>query len=336
MRTCRFKQWAAPVKALLAAVFLTATGFAATLTAYASESGGPGVSAMPIFAGPVAFVDANGNAVSGAVEKGISVSKYQNRASESQGGINWQQVRASGVSFAMVRLGYLNDLDPYFQQNMTEASAAGLKTGVFFYTQALNEETAAQEAEFVLSQIRDYPVSYPVAYDVESQYLLDNGLTREQITSHARIFCDIIRQAGYRPMVYTNKNWLDNYLDVTKLTAASGEPYDIWYARYGSDSTCPNRTVWQYTDAGTVDGIAGNVALEYSFVDYGALIPAEGWRLADNTWYYAKDYRIQTGWLTLGDKTYYLEPDGKMVCDTVKNIDGTDYAFDGNGALVTG
>ncbi len=335
MRKCGWGRKNSGKTAALAAL-ITAVSLAAPLTAWADGPGGPGISTMPMFSGPVAFVDGSGNVVEGAVAKGISVSKYQNRASESQGGIDWQQVRNSGVSFAMVRLGYLNDLDPYFQQNMTGASAAGIKTGVFFYTQALTDEAVAEEANFVLSQIKDYPISYPVAYDVESQYLLDNGLTREQITSHAKIFCDIIRQAGYRPMVYTNKNWLDSYLDVSKLVSDSGEPYDIWFARYGSDSTCPNRTIWQCTDSGTVNGIAGNVAIEYAFVDYGALIPAEGWKLADNTWYYVKDYRIKTGWLTLGDKTYYLEPDGKMACGVTKNIDGADYTFDGSGALITG
>ena len=117
------------------------------------------------------FIRANGTAVEGALAKGVTISKYQNKAGE----IDWNQVRGDGVTFAMVRLGYLNDLDPYFAANMQAASAHGIRTGVFFYTQALDEETAKQEARFVLEQIKDYPVSYPVAYDVESQYLLDMG-----------------------------------------------------------------------------------------------------------------------------------------------------------------
>ena len=100
------------------------------------------------------------------------------------------------------------DMDPYYSMNMQGASENGIKTGVFFYTQALDTQSAIDEANYVLKMVRDYPVSYPIAYDVESQHLLDNGLTKQQITDNINAFCKVISDAGYRPVVYANNEWL--------------------------------------------------------------------------------------------------------------------------------
>ena len=108
------------------------------------------------------YVDASGTPIEGAVAKGITVTKYQNRANR-ENGIDWGKVAADGIGFAMIRIGYYKDKDPYFDRNITEAAAHGIKTGVFFYTQALDAQTAADEAEYVLQVIKDFPVSYPVA-----------------------------------------------------------------------------------------------------------------------------------------------------------------------------
>ena len=284
--------------------------------------------------GPGTNVDAYGNPVSGVVEKGITVSKYQNRASESQGGIDWAKAKKGGVGFAMVRLGYHNDLDPYFHQNMQDAQEAGIKTGIFFYTQALDVQTAVDEANFVLSQIKDCSISYPVAYDVESNLILEKGLTRQQITDQIKAFCQVIADAGYRPIVYANNEWLNSHIDSSQLVDNSGNPFDIWYARYGTVNEYPNRTIWQCTDSGTVSGIEGNVTIEYSFVDYSSLIPADGWKTVGNDWYYVKNYKNQTGWQKVGEVWYYLGADGKMVHDVTVNIDGVDYTFGSDGSLV--
>lgn len=280
------------------------------------------------------YTDTQGNVVPGVLAKGITVSKYQNRASESQGGIDWQKAKASGVSFAMVRLGYLNDPDPYYHENMVNAQEAGVKTGVFFYTQALDTATAVEEANFVVSKLGEYTVTYPVAYDLESQYLLDAGLTRQQITDQAIAFCQVIAQAGYQPMIYANQEWLDNHIDTSRLKDESGQPYHIWYARYGTTHQYPNRTIWQCTDSGQVDGIAGNVAIEYAFTDYGALTDSDGWYQVGEGWYGVIDRKYQTGWVQIDGKWYYFDSDGKMVQDTTLNIDGTDWTFGPDGALV--
>lgn len=299
-----------------------------------SNSGSGSDSAKAGLYGPDSFVDTAGNVVPGVIEKGITVSKYQNRASQAQGGIRWADVKNSGVSFVMVRLGYHNDLDPYYHENMAGAMGAGLKTGVFFYTQALDTATAEKEARFVLSQVREYPVAYPVAYDLESQLLLDAGLTKQQITDQANAFCRVISQAGYRPIIYSNQEWLNNHIDASQLRDESGQPYDIWYARYGTVHEYPGRTIWQCTASGQVDGIAGDVAVEYAFVDYSTLIPAQGWKEAGGEWYYVKDYMNQTGWIEDGGKRYYLGTDGKMVHDVTLNIDGRDWVFGADGGVV--
>ena len=108
------------------------------------------------------YTDASGAPIAGALAKGITVTKYQNRANEN--GIDWSRAAADGVSFAMIRVGYYKDKDPYFDRNVTEAFANGIQTGVFFYTQALDVETAIDEANFVLKVIKDFPISYPIAY----------------------------------------------------------------------------------------------------------------------------------------------------------------------------
>lgn len=209
------------------------------------------------------FIRANGTAIEGAVAKGVTVSKYQNRA----GDIDWSRAAADGVTFAMVRLGYHNDLDPYFDENMQGALAQGIHTGVFLYTQAMDEETARAEAQFVLEKIKNYPVSYPIAYDVESQYLLDMGKTPEQLAAQINAFCQVIADAGYRPIVYGNNEWLTTHIDTSKV------PYDIWYARYETSvNEYPNRTIWQYTQDGQVDGITGDVCIEVAFTDYSSIV----------------------------------------------------------------
>lgn len=273
------------------------------------------------------YVDASGAPVEGAVAKGITVTKYQNRANK-ENGIDWGKVAADGVGFAMIRIGYYKDRDPYFERNITEAAAHGIKTGVFFYTQALDAQTAADEAEYVLQVIKDFPVSYPVAYDVESNYLLEQGLSAAQITENVNAFCKVIADAGYCPIMYANNDWLTNHLNTADI------PYDIWYARYGTVNSYPNRTIWQCTQEGNVDGINDHVTIELSFTDYSSKIPANSWKKIDSRWYYMKDYVKQTGWVQVGDNWYYMDANGAMVSNTEMVIDGRTYRFAANGAMM--
>ncbi|RFZ79384.1 glycoside hydrolase [Lacrimispora amygdalina] len=306
------------IAACLVACLMASEAFATPLNGFSAE-------AWKLENGQ--YIDAAGNPITGVLEKGITVTKYQNRQNEANGGIDWKKVAQDGVSFAMVRIGYLNDMDPYFSENMKHASENGIKTGVFFYTQALDTQTAVEEAKYVLRQVKDYRISYPIAYDVESQYLLDNKLSRQQITDNINAFCKTISDAGYRPIVYANNKWLSLHIDMSQV------PYDVWYARYGTVNDYQNRTIWQCTDKGRVDGIEGDVTIELSFADYGSLIPADGFKTIDGERYYMKNHEKQTGWIQTDGKWYYLDSNGIMVHDKTMVIDNVSYTFDSHGEI---
>nr|WP_318684220.1 glycoside hydrolase family 25 protein [uncultured Acetatifactor sp.] len=202
----------------------------------------------------------NGQVVS---RKGIDVSKHQ-------GEIDWQQVAADGVEYAFIRVGLRGYgtgklvEDEYFEQNITGALGAGIKVGVYFYSQAVNETELLEEANFVLEKIAPYRVECPVVYDVEKVSGTEgrmNSLTVEERTNLTLLFCQTIENAGYKPMIYHNMEMGALMLDLSAL-----EEYDKWFAYYNQDFYYPYQyEIWQYTDSGTVNGIEGPVDLNISF-----------------------------------------------------------------------
>lgn len=206
----------------------------------------------------------NGQAVS---HKGIDVSKYQ-------GNIDWPKVAADGVEYAFIRLGlrgYGEEgkivLDEFFEANVTGAKAAGIKVGVYFFTQAITEEEALEEANFVLEQIAPYQIDYPVVLDVEKTSAKSgrmNQLTVEERTKVSLVFLNRIKEAGYTPMVYGNMEMLSVLIDMEAL-----EEFEKWFAFYDTQLYFPyEHAVWQYTDKGRVDGIDGDVDLNISFKEW--------------------------------------------------------------------
>ena len=202
----------------------------------------------------------NGQVIS---HKGIDVSKFQ-------GDIDWQQVAEDGVEFAFIRVGLRGYgsgklvEDEYFEQNIKGALSAGIKVGVYFYTQAINEEELMEEANFVLERIAPYKVELPVVFDVE-KVSGDNGrmnaLSLEERTNLTLLFCQTIENAGYKPMIYHNMEMSTLMLDLETL-----ENYDKWFAYYNADFYYPYEySIWQYSDTGRVNGIKGNVDLNISF-----------------------------------------------------------------------
>ena len=195
--------------------------------------------------------------------KGIDVSRHQ-------GEIDWQQVAADGVEYAFIRVGNRGYgtgklvEDEYFEQNITGALSAGIKVGVYFYTQAINEEELMEEANFVLEKIAPYRIECPVVFDVEKVSGDDgrmNSLTVEERTNLTLLFCQTIENAGYKPMIYHNMEMGTLLIDLAKL-----ENYDKWFAYYNADFYYPYQyEIWQYTDNGTVNGIDGPVDLNISF-----------------------------------------------------------------------
>jgi len=204
---------------------------------------------------------------------GIDVSKYQ-------GDIDWEKVKDSGVEYAIIRLGYRGmnegtlELDPYYLDNVKEAAAAGVKVGIYFFSQAKNQEEAVEEAEFVLEHIKDYEITYPVVFDTEevtTYAARANGLSRAERTDCCIAFCEKIKEAGYTPMIYANTRYMVMGLELERL----GD-YDKWFAYYGTSHIFPYAyTMLQYSDTGRVPGIDGAVDLDVSFVDYAAKEKAE-------------------------------------------------------------
>ena len=196
---------------------------------------------------------------------GVDVSYYQ-------GEIDWEQVKASGIEFAIIRLGYRGygqegklAEDKMAYQNIEGALEAGLKVGIYFFSQAITVEEAVEEAEFVLKRIEKYDITMPIVYDWE--YISEEARTakmdRRTLTDCYKAFCEKITEAGYTPMAYFNSYQSKNLMYLTEL-----EQYPFWLALYSDRMTYPYRfEMWQYTDSGKVPGIEGNVDINLYFVN---------------------------------------------------------------------
>lgn len=195
--------------------------------------------------------------------KGIDVSRFQ-------GEIDWEQVKTDGVEFAFIRVGNrgygsgkIVD-DEQFEANIKGANAAGIKAGVYFFSQAVTEEEVLEEAHYVLEKIAPYRIDCPVVFDVEKvadSSARMNALTVEERTRFIKLFCDTIMEAGYRPMIYCNLEMAAMMVELGEL-----ESYEKWFAYYNPDFYFPyDYKVWQYSEKGTVAGIDGEVDLNISF-----------------------------------------------------------------------
>lgn len=181
--------------------------------------------------------------------------------------IDWQAVKDAGVQFAMIRVGYrgyaegLLHEDEYYRANMNGARAAGLPTGVYWVSHAVDEEEVLAEADYVLLLIRDYDLALPIAYDMEYSHDEDRirSLSRKEKTRLAALFIQRIKDAGYVPLVYGSASWLRDEINMVSLQ----DETDFWLANYGvRHPAFPYRfTMWQYTENGHVDGITTDVDL---------------------------------------------------------------------------
>ena len=192
--------------------------------------------------------------------------------SEHQGYVDWQTLKDSGFSFAFIRLGYRGYgqegricLDKEFHRNIQNAQAAGFDVGVYFFAQAVNEEEAREEADFVLQNLQGYTLQLPVVYDPES--ILDDeartdNVSGEQFTKNTEVFCSAVAEVGYDPMIYANMLWEAFELDLEKLSE-----YPLWYADYEPAPQTPYHfRFWQYTNVGQVPGITGNADLNIEMI----------------------------------------------------------------------
>lgn len=200
----------------------------------------------------------------GSGKLGIDVSRWNKE-------IDWEKVKADGIEFAIIRCGYRGAtsgslvLDAMYEANIRGAIEAGIPVGVYFFTQATSEVEAVEEASMVISLIEDYDVDYPVFLDSESAG--GNGradrLEAEERARYHKAFLETIASAGYETGVYASKNWLNNRLDMTRLSQ-----YKVWLAEYADAPTYEEYyDMWQYTSKGTVDGIETRVDLDLSFMN---------------------------------------------------------------------
>ncbi len=197
---------------------------------------------------------------------GIDVSRFQ-------GNIDWKKVADAGVKFAIIRAGLRGTtegkllVDEFFEENAEGALANGIDIGVYFYSQAVDEVEAREEVQMMLDVIEPYKITYPVVIDIESADS-DNARTANLSTDSyeavAKTFCDMVGNAGYRPMIYGNVKSFTLLMDAVDV-----DDYDIWIAYYGTPLYYPYHfDIWQYTSNGTVDGIDGNVDLNICITDY--------------------------------------------------------------------
>lgn len=198
---------------------------------------------------------------------GIDVSAHQKE-------IDWNLVASSGVEFVMIRLGFRGygaegtmNLDQYFEKNLAGAKAAGLKVGVYFFSQAITVEEALEEAAFVLENLGGAALDYPVVYDWEAittAKARTDGLDTDTLTDCAIAFCDAVSYAGYTPMIYYNLPVGYTRYDLSRLTS-----YDVWFAQYAAKPTMYyDYRIWQYTDSGRIPGIETKVDMNIAFLPY--------------------------------------------------------------------
>ena len=265
----------------------------------------------------------------GATAQGIDVSEHQRR-------IDWDAVKASGIDFAILRVGFGapswgGRVDHQFSRNISECERLGIPYGVYIYSQAVDNQQAADEASMVIDCLSGHNPRLPVYYDLEDNKIIADG-RQSGIASRAQTFCNKISAAGYKPGIYANLNWFNNIL--TDPVFKSGS-WDHWIAQYNSECHYTGSySFWQYKSNGKVPGINGNVDMNYAYVD----VSLYHWQLIDSTWYYAaSNGKAYAGWLFQGGTWYWLEPDaGGAMATGLHECNGSLYWFNASGAMATG
>ena len=265
----------------------------------------------------------------GATAQGIDVSEHQGR-------IDWNAVKASGIDFAILRVGFGapswgGRVDYQFNRNISECERLGIPYGVYLYSYAWDDQQAADEASMVIGCLSGHNPRLPVYYDLEDNSIIADG-RKTGIASRAQIFCNKISAAGYKPGIYANLNWFNTILTDSVFKSGS---WDHWIAQYNSQCDYTgNYSFWQYKSNGKVPGVNGNVDMNYAYVD----VSLYHWQLKDNIWYYAtSDGKAYTGWLYIGGAWYWLDPDTDGAMATgLHECNGSLYWFNSSGAMATG
>ena len=234
---------------------------------YYDAKGNP-IKGQAIIGGITYTFDNNGKRISESnIAKGIDVSKWQ-------GNIDWKKVKASGIDYAIIRVGYRGYgsgalvEDPYFRQNIEGATKAGLKVGVYFFSQAITTAEAVEEASMAINAVKGYKLHYPIYFDTELATTNSTGradnLGSGQRTDIANAFCQTVRNSGYKAGVYASKSWFQYRVNYSTLSK-----YDIWLAHYTTATDFAHRyDMWQYTGTGSCPGVSGSVDLNWAYKVY--------------------------------------------------------------------
>lgn len=209
------------------------------------------------------------------MENGKKISYVGVDISKQNGSVSFEGLKAAGIDYVMIRLGGRGystgqiSLDEKFKENIEAAIEEGLDIGIYFYSQAINQEEAIQEVNFVIQNLEPYKghVKYPVAFDMEfvaNDEARIDGLSREDRTNIATSFLEGVKAAGYIPMIYGDKEWLIKEIDLAKL-----QNYDVWLTQETDIPDYPYQyAMWQYSTKGVVNGIKGSANLNICFIGY--------------------------------------------------------------------
>lgn len=263
---------------------------------------------------------------------GVDVSVHNGR-------LDWTKLKAVGVEFAIIRAGYGRyQVDNQFVNNITGAQRAGIPVGVYWFSYAISEDTARQEAEKCAATLSGYSIDLPVFFDFEYdsiRYAKEQGVAvgKAQYNAFAVAFLEEIRKKGYTPGIYYNLDFYRTMVDPAKLAG-----YTVWYAQYADSSAQEDWALWQYTSSGTLDGLSGSFDLNrmkddsllpapeiktgwqkdgtgWWYVYPDGSYPKAKWAEIDSKWYYFGEtgYMLKNQWLFSGGAWYFLGPDGAML-----------------------
>lgn len=216
--------------------------------------------------------------------RGIDISEWQGKLSLE----DFKKIKDSNIDFIMIRCGYTTygksktkKKDPYFENNYTLAKQLGIPVGTYYYSCATTILEGVSEAKFVLDIIHDKQFEYPIAIDTEDNHDIENAnyakesqasIGKQALTPVIQAFCDTLEQENYYVSIYASTSWFRNRLILTDLTE-----YDKWIAQWSSTVSFSEKYgMWQYSSKGSVDGISGNVDLDYAYKDYPAIMKNVG------------------------------------------------------------
>ena len=287
------------------------------------------------------------NRFKNAVRKiGIDVSQWQ-------GNINWASVASAGVKFAIIRCGYTGMADgrrytdPMFDKNIKMAHAAGIKVGVYYFSQAISVSEAESEAAYAADLIRKAGVKLdlPVFMDVEivsataRSRMINARLSKAKETDICSSFCAYLEKRGFRSGVYSSKSYLQSRMDTGTLS----KKYIVWLAHYTSKTDFDGQyTFWQHSSHGSVNGIKGRVDCDVWY-DSGNLVfntsavaSRNGWVANGSDKYYYKDGKVLKGWQEISGRLYYFTKSTGRMLKGWQSLGGHKYYMGKNGNVRKG